>query len=91
MSICLTFLYTSRGSEYRLERLKAVFVGTAKAGLKPKLSKRPCSLSGVTLLGNIAMGSGVAIDPKRIAAIKDAPLPKTTTELCSIHAQARYY
>ena len=74
-----------------MERLRGVFKKLSAAGLKLKPSKCEFFQSQITYLGHIVSKDGIEMDPKKITAIKDWPVPKTVTEVQRFLRFTNYY
>ena len=84
-------LVFSRDMPEHLDRLEKVFQRLHQHGLK--LNGKKCSLfrQEVAYLGHVVSKEGVAVDPEKIARIRDWPIPTTQSELRSFLGLASYY
>ena len=74
-----------------LERLKHVFQRLQVAGLKLKPSKCTLFATEVSFLGHIVSETGVQMQPSKIQAVKDWPVPKSTKEVRAFLGLCGYY
>ena len=83
-------VYSKTVSEH-ISRLEKVFQRSSEHGLK--LNAATCKLfqPQVANLGHVVSKYGVAVDPDRIARIRDRPIPSTQVELRSFLGLASYY
>ena len=81
----------SKTPEEYIERLRGVFEKLAAAGLRLKPSKCEFFKSRVAYLGHIVSKDGIEMDPKKIKAIEQWPVPKTVTEVRSFLGFTNYY
>jgi len=59
--------------------------------LYAKLSKCEFWLRKIAFLGHIVSNEGVSMDPQKIEAVMNWPIPKNLTEVRSFMGLARYY
>ena len=76
----LVFSETSTDHEVRLEK---VFQRLEKHGLKLNGSKCQFFQRQVTYLGHVVSNAGVAVDPDKVARIRNWPTPANVSELRS--------
>ena len=81
----------SKDPDDHITRLEGVFEKLAKAGLKLKPSKSEFFRSSLKYLGHIVSKEGIAIDPRKIEAIRNWPCPKTVTDIHSFTGFTNYY
>ena len=81
----------SKTPEEHLQRLEAVFKKISKAGLKLKPSKCEFFWPEITYLGHVVSSKGIAMDPKKIRAIRQWPRPTTVTEVRRFTGLTNYY
>lgn len=93
--ICLIYLddVLVFGSTFRehLDRLQIVFDRLRQAGFTLKPSKCHFLKREVEYLGHVVSASGIAPNPKNVAAIQEIQFPKTLKELRSFVGTASYY
>ena len=93
--ICLVYvddiIVFSETIDQHLERLVAVLDRLRSAGLKLKPEK--CSLfqKSVSFLGHVVSEHGIATDPKKIKAVQEWPVPRSTREVRAFLGLAGYY
>ena len=92
---CLVYLddivIFGRTSQELLKRMDDVFGRLFQAGLKIKPKKCRLFRRETEFLGHIISGEGVKVNPDKIAAIRDWPVPECVTELRSFLGTASYY
>ena len=92
---CLVYLddviVFGKDFETTLTRLSEVFDRLRNAGLK--LSPKKCELfqRSVAYLGHIVTTEGVKVDPTKIEAIRNWPVPTNVTELRGFIGLCSYY
>ena len=92
---CLVYLddiiVVGKTFEDHMKNLEEVFERLKKANLK--LSPKKCHLfqQEVHYLGHVVSGKGIAVDPNKIKAVKDWPVPKDKHELRSFLGLCTYY
>ena len=90
--LCLDDLMVfSKTLPEHLERLEKVFKRLQQHGLKLNAAKCKLFQTEVAYLGHVVSKEGVAIDPDKIARIRDWPTPTTQVELRSFLGLASYY
>ena len=94
-STCLVYLddvvIYGRTEDELIQRMDEIFSRLQSAGLKLKPRKCHLFAKETEYLGHIISGEGIRVNPVKIAAIKDWPVPKCTTELRSFLGTAGYY
>ena len=92
---CLVYLddivIFGRTPQELLKRMDDVFGRLFQAGLKIKPKKCRLFRRETEFLGHIISGEGVKVNPDKIAAIRDWPVPECVTELRSFLGTASYY
>lgn len=92
---CLVYLddiiVFAKSFEEQLERLDEVFTRLHEAGLK--LSPKKCTLfqEDVDFLGHNVSRNGISTDPKKVAAVKEWPVPKNVKDVRSFLGICSYY
>ena len=81
----------SKTPEEHIRTLRGVFEKLSTTGLRLKPSKCEFLKSWITYLGHIVSKDGIEMDPKKITAIKEWPVPKTVTEVQSFLRFMNYY
>ncbi|OAY70091.1 Transposon Tf2-9 polyprotein [Ananas comosus] len=84
-------LVYSRSDADHEEHLRLVLQVLREKKLYAKLKKCEFWLREVAFLGHVISGSGIAVDPRKIEAIKDWPRPTSMTEVRSFIGLAGYY
>ena len=72
-------------------RLKNVFARLQQKNLKIKLSKCKFRLAAVKFLKHIVTADGIGVDPEKISAIQDWPLPQCVMQMRFFLEFASYY
>ncbi|GBG84052.1 hypothetical protein CBR_g37928 [Chara braunii] len=75
----------------RGEALRSPGGGAFDAGFKVALEKSEFFLSEISFLGYIVTVDGLKPDPRKVAAVQDAPAPVTLTQVRAILGLASYY
>ena len=92
---CLVYLddivIFGRTPQELLQRMDDVFTRLFQAGLKIKPRKCRLFRRETEFLGHVISGEGVKVNPEKIAAIRDWPVPECVTELRSFLGTASYY
>ncbi|XP_073298474.1 uncharacterized protein [Primulina huaijiensis] len=84
-------LIYSKTRELHAEHLRTVLQLLREKQLYEKLKKCESWLEQVSFLGHIVSRDGIAVDPMKIEAIKQWPIPTTVSEVRSFHGLAGYY
>ena len=74
-----------------IDRLELVLQRFSQAGLKLKPQKCQLFREEVEFLGHIINAQGVSTDPKKIACIKDWPIPRSIKDIRSFLGLCGYY
>ncbi len=94
-STCLVYLddivIFGRTEAELLFRMDEVFTRLSRAGLKIKPRKCKLFCRETDYLGHIISSEGVKVNPDKVAAVRDWPIPTCTTELRSFLGTAGYY
>jgi hypothetical protein len=61
------------------------FTALRDAGLKLNPSKCAFGVNRVTYLGHVISKNGIEVDPDKVQAVRDFPVPKNTTEVRAFH------
>jgi hypothetical protein len=92
---CLVYLddiiVWSKDFPEHLEIMREVFERLRKAGLKLAVNKCFIGRKEVKYLGHYVSADGVRVDPKKISAVKDYPIPATVTQVRAFLGLAGYY
>ncbi|MDZ7612307.1 MAG: RNase H-like domain-containing protein [Flavobacteriaceae bacterium] len=92
---CLVYLddivVFSSDLDQHLERLQQVLQRLADAGLKLKPNKCKFMKAAVDFLGHVVSADGISVDPGKISAVSDWPVPTNLTELRSYLGICGYY
>jgi len=73
------------------ERLREVFEKLRQFNLKIEPDKCEFLKTELNYLGHVVSSEGVKLNPQRVKAIKDFPIPKSTTDVKSFLGLAGYY
>ena len=76
-------LIYSKYEEEHAEHLRTVLMTLRQEKLYAKLSKYELWLKSVVFLGHIVSGEGISVDPSKVQAVKEWPIPKSATEIRS--------
>jgi hypothetical protein len=71
--------------------LDNVFTALREAGLNLNPSKCAFGVSRVTYLGHIISKNGIEVDPDKVQAARNFPVPKITTEVRAFHGLCNYF
>ena len=82
-------VYSKTDAEH-ISRLEKVFKRFSEHGLKLNAAKCKLFQPQVAYLGHVVSKDGVAVDPDKIARIRDWPIPSTQVELRSFLGLASY-
>jgi RNase H-like domain found in reverse transcriptase len=64
-----------------MDALDKVFIALRDAGLKLNASKCSFGVNRVTYLGHIISKHGIEMDPDKVQAVRDFPVPRNTTKV----------
>ena len=84
-------LVYSRSLEEHAEHLRIVLQTLRDNQLFAKLSKCQFWLRQVPFLGHIVSGEGISVDPAKVVAVRDWPVPKSASDIRSFLGLAGYY
>ncbi|GBG69930.1 hypothetical protein CBR_g4755 [Chara braunii] len=84
-------LVFSKTHEYHVEHIEWVLHALKDAGFKVALEKSEFFLSEISFLGYIVTVDGLKPDPRKVAAVQDAPAPVTLTQVRACLGLASYY
>ena len=84
-------LVYSRSVEEHSDHLAQVLQALSDAKLFARQEKCAFGLRSVDFLGHVVSGSGIAMDPGKISAIRDYPVPQNISQLRSFLGLANYY
>eukprot|EP00833_Pecoramyces_ruminatium_P008145 jgi/Orpsp1_1/1182177/evm.model.c7180000080193.1 len=84
-------LIYSRNAEEHKEHVKKVLKRLHENGLYAKLSKCEFSTTKTTFLGHVISDKGISMDPNKVKAIMDWPIPSNITEVQSFLGLCNYY
>eukprot|EP00253_Pinus_taeda_P005349 PITA_05349 len=84
-------LIYSRNIEEHCEHLRIVLQTLRKHQLYAKFSKCDFFMEEIQYLGHVISKEGIAVDPEKIKAIMDWPIPKDVTDVRSFMGLAGYY
>ncbi|GBG67546.1 hypothetical protein CBR_g677 [Chara braunii] len=77
--------------EYHVEHIEWVLHALKDAGFKVALEKSEFFLSEISFLGYIVTVEGLKPDPMKVAAVREAPVPVTLTQVRAFLGMASYY
>ncbi|GBG90096.1 hypothetical protein CBR_g50189 [Chara braunii] len=83
-------LVFSKTHEYHVEHIEWVLHALKDAGFKVALEKSEFFLSEISFLGYIVTVDGLKPDPRKVAAVQDAPAPVTLTQARAFLGLASY-
>ena len=84
-------LVYSRSREEHEEHLRMILELLRKEKLYGKFSKCEFWLEEISFLGHMVSKGGISVDPEKIKAITDWPIPRNVTEVRSFLGLAGYY
>jgi len=84
-------LIYSKDDREHAEHLRIVLQTLQQEQLYAKQSKCEFWLDHIAFLGHIVSEEGISVDPSKIQAVKDWPIPRTVTEIKSFIGLAGYY
>jgi len=94
-SIALVYLddivVFSRDFETHLKDIESIFIALRRAGLKLKPAKCVFGKDKLLYLGHIISADGVEVNPDKIRAVTDFPVPKTPKKVMSFVSLCSYY
>ena len=80
-----------RTEDELLSRMDDVFIRLGSAGLKVKPKKCNFFKKETDHLGHVISADGIRVNPDKVAAVRDWPVPLCVTELRSFIGTASYY
>ncbi|PKU77892.1 putative mitochondrial protein [Dendrobium catenatum] len=83
-------VYSSSLAEH-IQHLTLVFQALREHRLYLNLSKCEFVTHSVYFLGFVVSHEGIQADPRKVAAVRDWPTPRTLTEIRSFHGLANFY
>ena len=84
-------LVFSETFDEHLVRLDKVFSRITENGLKLKGSKCKLFQTSISHLGHVVSDTGIAVDPEKVARVRDWPIPASPSQLRSFLGLASYY
>ncbi|GBG68822.1 hypothetical protein CBR_g3516 [Chara braunii] len=84
-------LVFSKTYEYHVEHIEWVLHALKDAGFKVALEKSEFFLSEISFLGYVVTVEGLKPDPRKVAAVREAPAPVTLTQVRAFLGLASYY
>ena len=84
-------LIYSKDEKEHEEHLKIVLETLRQHKLYANLKKCEFWMNSVTFLGHVISKEGISVDPRKIQAVKDWPIPKNAKEIKSFVGLAGYY
>ncbi|GBG80501.1 hypothetical protein CBR_g30962 [Chara braunii] len=84
-------LVFSKTHEYHVEHMEWVLHALKDVGFKVALEKSEFFLSEILFLGYIVTVDGLKPDPRKVAAVQEAPVPATLTQVQAFLGLASYY
>lgn len=93
--ICAVYLddiiIFSTSLQEHIERLRTIFQRLRDSNFKVQLDKSEFLKQNVDYLGHVITPDGIKPNPDKIAAVKNFPIPRTSTEIKSFLGLAGYY
>jgi len=84
-------LIYSKNNREHAEHLRIVLQTLQQEQLHAKRSKCDFWLDSIAFLGHMVSAEGISVDPSKVQAVKDWPVPRTVTEIKSFLGLAGYY
>lgn len=81
----------SKNFDEHLDHIDTILAAVSKAGLILQATKCSFGFSKLKYLGHIISKNGVEVDPEKVRAVKDFPLPKKVKNVQSFVALCSYY
>ena len=81
----------SKNSEDHQDHLDQVLSKLAEAGLKAQLTKCEFGMAKLEFLGHVVSADGIQMDPSKVQAMTDWPVPKNVTEVKGFLGLLNYY
>jgi Reverse transcriptase (RNA-dependent DNA polymerase) len=92
---CLLYLddiiVCSKSFEQHMDALDKVFTALRDAGLKLNAFKCSFGVNRVTYLGHIISKHRIKVDPDKVQAVRDFPVPRNNTEVRAFHGLCNYF
>lgn len=89
---CLSRYYClSISLQEHIEKLRSVFERLRKANFKIKFDKSEFLRKEVMFLGHVVTPHGILLNPAKISAVVNYPIPKTTREIKRFLGLMGYY
>ncbi|GBG80684.1 hypothetical protein CBR_g31143 [Chara braunii] len=84
-------LVYSSSYEGHVQHIEWALHGLRDAGFKVALEKCQFFLTTISFLGHMVTDKGLQPEPQKVAAVSDAPVPTTITQVCAFLGLASYY
>ncbi|GBG58720.1 hypothetical protein CBR_g121 [Chara braunii] len=84
-------LVYSSSYEGRVQHMEWTLHALRDAGFKVALEKCHFFLSTISFLGHVVTDKGLQPEPQKVAAVRDAPVPTTITQVRAFFSLASYY
>jgi hypothetical protein len=84
-------LVYSKSEEDHEKHLRTVLQTLRREKLYAKPSKCEFNLRSISFLGHVVSAEGISVDPSKIQAVRDWPVPRTVKEIQSFIGLAGYY
>ena len=81
----------SKSFEEHIDHLRKVLIRIRNSGMTLKISKCSFAMNKITYLGHVVNKDGIRMDPERLRAINNYPIPRTLTEVRSFLGLAGYH
>jgi Reverse transcriptase (RNA-dependent DNA polymerase)/RNase H-like domain found in reverse transcriptase len=81
----------SKSFEQHMDELDKVFTALSDAVLKLNAPKCFFGVNRVTYLGHIISKHGIEVDPDKVQAVRDFPVPRNTTEVRAFNDLCNYF
>ncbi|GBG92577.1 hypothetical protein CBR_g56090 [Chara braunii] len=84
-------LVCSSSYEGHVQHIEWALLALRDAGFKVTLEKCKFFLTTISFLGHVVTDKGLQLEPQKVAAVRDAPVPSTITQVRAFLGLASYY